>query len=57
MVATIDGVDPTSNGVGPVSLKEDRSKAYLLRIVALTGGTQMGNLSRTWNLVVPTLMS
>jgi hypothetical protein len=57
MVATIDGVDPTSNGVGPVSLKEDRSKAYLLRIVALTGATQMGNLSRTWNLVVPILMS
>jgi hypothetical protein len=34
--------DHASDGVGPAGPK-DRPKSYLLRIVALTGATQMGN--------------
>jgi len=37
-----NGVDHASDGVATAALK-DRPKAFLLRIVALTGATQMGN--------------
>jgi len=37
-----NGVDHVSDGAGAAALK-DRPKAFLLRIAALTGATQMGN--------------